>query len=890
MSPGPPSAQLVAQEKQYMLANLNGALIYRFMLGIYTGLFALTLYLYFSKKNQTTTQIIIVIGSLAVLYIVTSLSNVLAWLYSNHNFVLYNMNRTQMFLYSVAGDLGWEDSDAAFIPLAIVDGAVFLCADGLLVWRCYHVCSHSLRSFLLPIMLLIAEACLVISWMIYEIFLHLKPQNMNTHTESIYNRLLSSTYISSALTSVVATSIICFKIYTHIVPGLSSRRHYRTIIDIIIQSSALYSTTVVLQAILGFVVNVDLTHTFNIAVGQIYVQALYDVIKGLAPTLMAARLCMASAQQDTEVFSTSATQRTLETCATQLTPGSPADVRGDDVEMQSKVPAPVGLFHSEFSFASRIHASARVLNVYLYPTSVHYMATRTMSTSLPAPVASSSSIPATPPLPFIQVLKNMATSAHGMNNSWGRPSLPPTFFEEKPSLTFQQIDLRQTGPESVGSEIHIFGVTKAGHSILARITGFEHYFYYPAPAAFAAADEEPFCKWLNDQLSPGSSIARVLTSGQGLYKDLFTSVGDTFEADVPYFMRFMVDNQVNAMTWLRIEPGNYEIIPAEEKVSHCQVEIKVNQEALLICETVNDRLKFPPLRILSFDIETLVPSDGSFPSGLRDSVIQIGNMVSIYGQETPIIRNIFVLDTCSPIEGAQVLSFDQEKDMLSAWQQFFLEVDPDVVIGYNVTQFDIPYLLTRANTLGLSQFPYLGRIKCKSLQMFHEWALTPYLFLSSPPMSTFRGRSTFSSCPGYDGRLMLDLFPHIREHYPSLSGPGAYKLNGVSAHFLGEKKEDMHYSNIPIFQHAGPGGRRTLAVYCLKDVYLPLLLFTKLKCFEIEVKEAKEAHVPYNVMRVARPLKTLSKRCLDAFEREYVIRDMAAMRTTQNVVIAPTTT
>ncbi|KAF9562591.1 ribonuclease H-like protein [Agrocybe pediades] len=534
------------------------------------------------------------------------------------------------------------------------------------------------------------------------------------------------------------------------------------------------------------------------------------------------------------------------------------------------------------------------------------MATRTMSTSLPAPVASSSSIPATPPLPFIQVLKNMATSAHGMNNSWGRPSLPPTLFEEKPSLTFQQIDLLQTGPESVGSEIHIFGVTKAGHSILARITGFEHYFYYPAPAAFAVVDEEPFCKWLNDQLCPGSSIVSrveleeqcpgpalpsvpflkisfsdhryihrvkgVLTSGQGLYKDLFTSVGDTFEADVPYFMRFMVDNQVNAMTWMRIEPGNYEVIPAEEKVSRCQVEIKVNQDALLICETVNNRLKFPPLRILSFDIETLVPSDGSFPSGLRDSVIQIGNMVSIYGQETPIIRNVFTLDTCSPIEGAQVLSFDQEKDMLSAWQQFFLEVDPDVVIGYNVTQFDIPYLLTRANTLGLSQFPYLGRIK------------------SLPQCLPSGARSTFASCPGYDGRLMLDLFPHIREHYPSLTGPGAYKLNGVSAHFLGEKKEDMHYSNIPILQGRGPDERRTLAVYCLKDVYLPLLLFAKLNCFETEVKEAKKAYVPYNVMRVARTLKILSQRCLDAFARKYVIRDMAAMRTTQNIVIARTTT
>lgn len=52
--------------------------------------------------------------------------------------------------------------------------------------------------------------------------------------------------------------------------------------------------------------------------------------------------------------------------------------------------------------------------------------------------------------------------------------------------------------------------------------------------------------------------------------------------------------------------------------------------------------------------------------------------------------------------------------MLSAWRKFFLEVDPDIVIGYNLTQFDIPYLLTRARTLGLRNFPYLGRVKCES--------------------------------------------------------------------------------------------------------------------------------------------------------------------------------
>ena len=49
-----------------------------------------------------------------------------------------------------------------------------------------------------------------------------------------------------------------------------------------------------------------------------------------------------------------------------------------------------------------------------------------------------------------------------------------------------------------------------------------------------------------------------------------------------------------------------------------------------------------------------------------------------------------------------------------AWHKFFMEVDPDIVTGYNIAQFDIHYLLERASVLKVVQFPYFGRIKCRS--------------------------------------------------------------------------------------------------------------------------------------------------------------------------------
>jgi DNA polymerase delta subunit 1 len=53
--------------------------------------------------------------------------------------------------------------------------------------------------------------------------------------------------------------------------------------------------------------------------------------------------------------------------------------------------------------------------------------------------------------------------------------------------------------------------------------------------------------------------------------------------------------------------------------------------------------------------------------------------------------------------------------MLLAWRAFVEAVDPDIVIGYNVANFDLPYLMDRAKHLKATGFPYLGRLRSKPL-------------------------------------------------------------------------------------------------------------------------------------------------------------------------------
>ena len=39
------------------------------------------------------------------------------------------------------------------------------------------------------------------------------------------------------------------------------------------------------------------------------------------------------------------------------------------------------------------------------------------------------------------------------------------------------------------------------------------------------------------------------------------------------------------------------------------------------------------------------------------------------------------------------------------------DVDPDIITGYNIQNFDLPYLINRATHLKVSNFAYLGRIR-----------------------------------------------------------------------------------------------------------------------------------------------------------------------------------
>jgi DNA polymerase delta subunit 1 len=241
--------------------------------------------------------------------------------------------------------------------------------------------------------------------------------------------------------------------------------------------------------------------------------------------------------------------------------------------------------------------------------------------------------------------------------------------------------------------------------------------------------------------------------------------------------------------------------------------------------------RIAPLRILSFDIECM-GRKGCFPDADVDPVIQIASVCTVQGASTSIVRNVFTFGTCSPIVGATVVACGSEEEMLRAWARFLREVDPDILTGYNVQNFDLPYILNRCKKLKVEEAQVLGRLAGVKASM-----------RDTTFQSSAHGKRENIETQ-VDGRVVFDMLQYMRREHKLSS----YSLNSVSAHFLGQQKEDVHHSIIADLQRGSADDRRRLAVYCLKDAFLPQRLADKLMVVINHVELCRVVGVPLDFL------------------------------------------
>ncbi|KAM0687236.1 DNA-directed DNA polymerase delta, partial [Conglomerata obtusa] len=320
-----------------------------------------------------------------------------------------------------------------------------------------------------------------------------------------------------------------------------------------------------------------------------------------------------------------------------------------------------------------------------------------------------------------------------------------------------------------------------------------------------------------------------------------------FESNVAFVMRFMIDYDITGMCYMRFK--HHESI---ENV-YCY-SIKANVNDLIVVKGESEFNKLPKLKILSFDIECIGKGD-AFPNAKEDPVIQIGNTICYSNTEEVVQKDIFCLKKCGLIPGANVHSFENENDLLLEWSKYFVRLDPDIITGYNIKNFDFPYLLERAEKLKLNEFSFLAR-KAKIVKAKDQ-------FFSSRQIG-----SRASKDVEIDGRIIFDMFHVIRKDFNLRS----YTLNSVSIHFLGEQKEDVPYSSMRMLQEGDEETRKRIATYCLKDTMLPLRLLFKLNVLANYTEMSRVTGVPIEYLSSrGQAIKVMSQILRRAKQEDYVV-------------------
>ncbi|BFH72481.1 DNA polymerase II [Sulfurisphaera javensis] len=167
-------------------------------------------------------------------------------------------------------------------------------------------------------------------------------------------------------------------------------------------------------------------------------------------------------------------------------------------------------------------------------------------------------------------------------------------------------------------------------------------------------------------------IETVIPAYVRVYRDEVTKINgvkNVLEADIRFYMRYAIDNDLKPFYWIEAEI---------EEAKENNFRVKKVYELKKINRIYED--KMPELKMMAFDIE--VYNKYGSPNPRRDPIIIIGVWTKEGGKQ-------FLADKYDDIKAI--------RDFINFVQTY----DPDIIVGYNVNNFDWPYLLERANIRGL---------------------------------------------------------------------------------------------------------------------------------------------------------------------------------------------
>ncbi|MDD5416493.1 MAG: DNA polymerase domain-containing protein [Candidatus Aenigmarchaeota archaeon] len=315
--------------------------------------------------------------------------------------------------------------------------------------------------------------------------------------------------------------------------------------------------------------------------------------------------------------------------------------------------------------------------------------------------------------------------------------------------------------------VRIFGKTEEGESVCAFYEGFLPYFYLDVDSDHDINDvkfeieEQGLSAHIVEKFLPlgysekPKKIIKIIgrdPSKTPEIREWSKQFGTPYEADILFKYRFMVDFGLRGMGWAEVD-GN----PARTHTVKCKaIEIKTIKPI--------DVIKNATLKYLAIDTETVVIQKEGLADFSRDPI----NMISMVFSHEHKGKKSIVLLTKNTIAKDTIICKD-EKEMLTKFKDILIDYDPDILVGYNMENYDMPYILKRMEVLNIPRD--IGRSEKQSFT--RKYGMTQ--------------RTTIS------GRAIVDPYYIVRylSVYDQPHKFVRFDLNTVSKTLLGKTKIDV---------------------------------------------------------------------------------------------------
>ena len=332
------------------------------------------------------------------------------------------------------------------------------------------------------------------------------------------------------------------------------------------------------------------------------------------------------------------------------------------------------------------------------------------------------------------------------------------------------------------------------------------------------------------------------------------------ELDANPVLQFMCIKKIKPASWFSFK--GEKITDEDEKASFCQHEYTAKYQT---CKPVDKNTVAAPL-IMGFDIEVNSTNPNIAPQSFvqGDKVFQISCVLCRNGEDEKTYEKYIlslnkskekIIDLIQPTVGEDVIIrlYQTESELLCGFTDLVCEKNPQILCGYNIFSFDIPYMYDRSKlTASIANFDQLSFIKgehCKEKEI--NWSSSAY-------------KNQHFKYLDAHGRLWVDMLPIIQRDYKLEN----YKLKTVSDHFLGQTKDPLTHKGIfKCYRMFTPESMSIVAKYCVKDSELVVKLFEKLQIWIGLTEMANTCNTPvFDLFTRGQQLKIYSqvyKKCLE---------------------------